>query len=317
MSDEGDALRPGEQLKDLRSRLGITTRDVTEKSQRIAEAEGNEEFYISNAWLTQIENTQATPSIYKLYSLGTIYHIRFSDLLLLFGVDLQNVPKHQLALPLENTHLTNLEADYGNRTVSFPVRFDRGFSLERTNLVSRMVETWGEIPIALVQHLDLRHSHYGYIGSNDLTLSPLLRPGTFVQINERAKKILSSKWRTEFDRPIYFVELRDGYACSWCELQGNQLLLVPHPLSPCSVRQLVLGGDAEIVGQVTGIAMRIADAMDRAASDAPTIGKAILTFRRNRSAVSWSTSRGMATRYGSSRFQPRIISLGSPARFAK
>jgi len=93
--------RPGEQLKDLRSRLGITTRDVTERSQQIAEAEGNEEFYISHAWLTQIENTYATPSIYKLFSISTIYHIKFTDLLLLFGVDLQKIGKHQLSLPLE------------------------------------------------------------------------------------------------------------------------------------------------------------------------------------------------------------------------
>src|SRR6266851_7695781 len=89
-------VRPGEQLKELRSRLGITTRHVTEKSQRIAEAEGNEEFYISNAWLTEIENTEATPSIYKLYSLSVIYHVKFSALLALFGVDLTKIPKHQM-----------------------------------------------------------------------------------------------------------------------------------------------------------------------------------------------------------------------------
>lgn len=266
-------MRPGEQLKDLRSRLGITTRDVTEKSQQIAVAENNEEFYVSNAWLTQIENTQATPSIYKLYSISTIYHIKFSDLLLLFGVDLQKIGSHQLAMPLENTHLTNIEAADGDRTVTFPVRFDRGFSLERTNLLSRMVEVWGEIPIALIQHLDIRHSQYGYIGLNDYMLSPMLRPGSFVQINQKVKKVQSSKWRTEFDRPIYFVELRDGYACSWCELQGNQLLLVPHPLSPCSIRQFVHGTDAEIVGQVTAIAMRIVDISERPASEIPQLTK--------------------------------------------
>ena len=266
-------MRPGEQLKDLRSRLGITTREVTEKSQRIAEAENNEEFSISNAWLTQIENTQATPSIYKLYSISTIYHIRFSDLLLLFGVNLQKIGAHQLSMPLENTHLTTMEAEDENHTVTFPVRFDRGFSLERTNLLSRMVEVWGEIPIALIRHLDLRRSQYGYIGLNDLTLYPMLRPGSFVQINQKVRKIQSAKWRTEFDRPIYFIELRDGYACSWCELLGNQLLLVPHPLSPCSIRQFVFGTDAEIVGQVTGIAMRIAEVIDRPAGETPQLAK--------------------------------------------
>ncbi|SRR6266403_162861 len=270
---EAIAVRPGEQLKDLRSRLGITTRDVTEKSQRIAEAEGNYEFYISNAWLTQIENTEATPSIYKLYSISTIYHIKFTDLLLLFGVDLQKIGKHQIALPLERTHLTNIEAPDGDRSVSFPVRFDRGFNLESTNLLSRMIETWGEVPISLIQHLDVRHAHYGFIGLHDYTLWPMLRPGTFVQIDPRLRRVQSFKWRTEFERPVYFVELRDGYACSWCELQGNQLFLVPHPLSYCGVRQFLFGSDAEIVGQVTGIAMRIADAIDRPARETSQLPK--------------------------------------------
>jgi len=266
-------VRPGEQLKELRSRLGITTRHVTEKSQRIAEAEGNEEFYISNAWLTQIENTEATPSIYKLYSISTIYHIKFTDLLLLFGVDLQRISRHQIAMPLEQTHLTNIEAHDGDRAVSFPVRFDPGLNLKNTNLLSRMVEVWGEVPISLIQHLDVRHAHYGYVGLQDYTLWPMLRPGTFVQIDERLRKVHSFKWRTEFERPIYFVELRDGYACSWCELQGNQLLLVPHPLSPCCVRQFLYGTDAEIVGQVTGVAMRIAEAIDRPIREVPPLPK--------------------------------------------
>ena len=270
---EAIAVRPGEQLKDLRSHLGITTRDVTEKSQRIAEAEGNYEFYISNAWLTQIENTEATPSIYKLYSISTIYHIKFTDLLLLFGVDLQKIGKHQIALPLERTHLTNIEAPDGDRSVSFPVRFDSGFNLESTNLLSRMIETWGEVPISLIQHLDVRHAHYGFIGIHDYTLWPMLRPGTFVQIDPRLRRVQSFKWRTEFERPVYFVELRDGYACSWCELQGNQLFLVPHPLSYCGVRQFLFGSDAEIVGQVTGIAMRIADAIDRPARETSQLPK--------------------------------------------
>ena len=89
------ALPPSQQLKDIRTRLGITTRDVAEFSHHIAEAEGNTEFHISNAWLTQIENSDSVPSVFKLYSLSSIYRIKFSDILLLYGVDLGNLSKHQ------------------------------------------------------------------------------------------------------------------------------------------------------------------------------------------------------------------------------
>jgi len=252
-------LPAGEQLKEIRARLGITTRDVTELSRKIAESEENEDFHISNPWLTEIENSESIPSIYKLYSLSIIYHLKFSDLLQLFGVDVQKIGKQQIEMHLQQTHLTSVEVFDQNRTVTFPVRFDRGFEVGRTNLLSRMVEVWGEVPISLIQHLDIRHSMYGYIGLEDLTLYPLLRPGSFVQIDQSIRKIHPLKWRTEYDRPIYFVELRDGYACSWCEIHDSQLILIPHPLSPCEIRQFKHGIEAEIIGRVTGVAMRIVD----------------------------------------------------------
>src|SRR5246500_4508925 len=111
---------PSEQLKQIRCRLGITTREVADFSQKIAEAEGNPEFHISNAWLTQIENSDSVPSIFKLYSLSAIYRIKFTELLSLFGVELDHLHEHQLASPLDNTHLTTLEIDDEERTVSFP-----------------------------------------------------------------------------------------------------------------------------------------------------------------------------------------------------
>src|SRR5215467_6266370 len=118
---EVEHLRPGEKLKEIRMRLGITIRDVTEKSMLIAQAESNEEFCISNPWLTGIENTDATPSIYKLYSISTIYHVKFVELLSMFGVDLAKIPKHQMKLRLQKTHLTNVDNPDQERTVTFPV----------------------------------------------------------------------------------------------------------------------------------------------------------------------------------------------------
>jgi hypothetical protein len=257
-----DVVPPGEHLTKLRMRLGITTRDVERLSQQIAETEGNAEYQISNPWLTQLENSDSVPSIFKLYSLSSIYRVKLADLLLLFGIDLQKSIGHQLAAPLPHTHLATPEDQDPEKTVSFPVRFDRGFDLDNTNLLSRMVEIWGEIPIGLIQSLDIRHSLYGYIGLQDFTLHPMLRPGTFVQIDQRVRKIQPLRWRSEYDRPIYFVELRDGYACSWCEMQDGYLLLLPHPLSPARVRRLNYGVEAEIIGQVTAVAMRLTELQD-------------------------------------------------------
>src|ERR1017187_9943697 len=101
----GPTVRPGEQLKELRNRMGVTTREVEDLSRTIAEDRNNEDFYISNAWLTQLENKNSVPSIYKLYSLSVIYRTKFNDLLTVFGIDLSATSRYQLALPLQNTQI--------------------------------------------------------------------------------------------------------------------------------------------------------------------------------------------------------------------
>src|SRR6266404_4877658 len=118
----GESPRSGERLKQIRIRLGMTTRDVAAYSQRISSEEGeNEDYCISNAWLTQVENTGSVPSVHKLFSLSVIYRQSFGDLLRLFGVDLTKIENHRLSLHLPNTYPTTFGPE--NRPVSFPVHF--------------------------------------------------------------------------------------------------------------------------------------------------------------------------------------------------
>src|SRR5260370_30602384 len=236
----------------------MTTRDVAAYSQRISsEEEENEDYCISNAWLTQVENTGAVPSIHKLFSLSVIYRQSLGDMLRLCGVDLTKIENHQLSLPLPNTYPTTSATAIENRHISFPVHVGQGSSLNGTNVLSRIVGIWGEIPIALISNLDLKHSTYGFIGFKDFMMYPFLRPGTFVQIDARSTKVEKGVWENQFERPLYFVEMRDGYTCSWCELEGRELRLIPHPCSPCATRFLPFPDEAEIVGRVTGIAMQV------------------------------------------------------------
>jgi hypothetical protein len=80
-----------------------------------------------------------------------------------------------------------------------------------------------------------------------------------VQIDSRQKTIKTGGWQHESERPIYFVELRDACACSWCDLDGNQLFLIPTSQSGQQIRRVRYPMDAEIVGRVTAIIMRMAD----------------------------------------------------------
>jgi len=106
--------------------------------------------------------------------------------------------------------------------------------LEDTNLLTGLVDIWGDVPVPLLRRLDLRRSLYGYIGTKDLTMSPLLPPGTFVRIDAKQTRVKkgstkASGGQTQFARPIYFLDIRTGYACGWCEIKDGQLTLIRHP----------------------------------------------------------------------------------------
>jgi len=239
-------------------RVRLSTRDVERLSQKIAQEKSNQEYYISHAWLTDIENGEFTPSIYKLYSLSVIYKRNYDEILAYFGIHIRDIGREQLSLPLPRTHLIGESAGRAAPLIALSDELRASIRFEQTNLVSRMFHQWGEIPVALLKHLDPRRSVYGYIGTEDFTLDPLIRPGSFVEIDAKQRTVECSNWPNVFDRPIYFVELRDGYACSWCELKDKQLFLVPYPQSRSQVRQLRVPFDAEIIGRVTAISMRIA-----------------------------------------------------------
>lgn len=245
---------PSEQLKDLRKRLGLTTRDIAEFSHKIAEANGLPEFAISTAWLTQIENSESVPSVFKLYSLSVIYRIRFSDLLALYGVDLANIGRDAAGIGLPRQtglYKTQIFQSDGVGTSA------HDSARATTSLLDNLDGSGGYIPALVLRQLDLKNFVYGFIGTEDDFLSPLVRPGSFVQIDPRQNAIPPTIWRTEFDRPIYFVSTPDRYVSAWCEIAGDDILLLPHPLSNANVLKYKYRNEIEIVGRVVGVAMRI------------------------------------------------------------
>ncbi len=248
----------GQNLRVLREQLGLTMRDVETASSRIAEKHNNDEFSIPPSRLSDIETKGAVPSIFRLYSLTVIYRRDFRELLSWYEVNLNAIADDLGAFLPPKSHFSHVLA--GISDVRIPVRIDPGFDPRRTANFGRMVEQWGLVPLAYLEQFANHNFTYGYVGSQDLTMYPLLPPGTFVQVDEAKNRVQESGWRSEYERPIYFVETREGHTCCWCTLtRGEELILQPHPLSQVPARVLKFPRDAEIIGQVVGVAMRLGE----------------------------------------------------------
>jgi transcriptional regulator with XRE-family HTH domain len=247
----------GQNLRATREHLGMTMRDVESASERLATKYTNDEYLVPISRLSDFETKGVIPSIYRLYSLSVIYRRSFSELLAWYGVDLEaSVSDIEVSSP-PRSHFSNTLATAS--AVRMPVRMDPSFDPKKTLNFGRMVEQWGTVPLAYLEQFSDLDFTYGYIGSEDLTMYPIIPPGSFIQVDESRSKILEGGWRSEYERPIYFVETREGHVCCWCTSGKETIILQAHPLSPVPPKVLKYPQEADVVGQVVGVAMRLGE----------------------------------------------------------
>lgn len=266
-------LPAGKSLRALREKLGLTMRDVENSSARIADKYRNEEFSIPPSRLSDIETKGVLPNLYRLYTLSVIYRRDVRELLSWYGIDLNNMAADLGMFSPPKSHVS--DALSGLSSVQVPMRMDPAFDERRTTNLGRMVERWGIVPVAYLAQFAHGSFSYGYVGTQDFTMYPILPPGSFIQIDETRNKVAEGTWRSEYERPIYFVETRDGHTCCWCSMKQEEIVLQPHPLSPVAVRILRHPQDAEVLGQVVGVAMKLTEwrglDSDRAAKAPPAL----------------------------------------------
>ena len=243
---------PGHMMKRKRESLGLKYRDVEVASNVIAQSKSSDEFIINISRLSDIENKGTVPSIFRLYSLSTIYRMDMREALDWYGVSVASQPADALMLPLAKTHVIGFPSpSWGD--VQMPITLDPGIDLKQTKLLNRLIQRWGKMPLSLLGNVELRSLTYGFIGTEDWRMYPLIYPESVVLIDPDQKKISSSGSLTEYDRPIYFVEHRSGFYAGWCSVTGKQLILMPHPASR-KEPVLLMADETDVIGQVIGVA---------------------------------------------------------------
>ena len=240
----------GLRLRQTRERLGFTYREVEQATYDLASRRGRPEFIIRISRLADIENHGVTPSLHKLYSLSTIYHLDPIEVMAWYEIPVADHFREGAHGAGPFTHLAAPPT-----RLRIPLRFDPGFNPAQTANFTRMVESWGYLEPGL-QNGHARYC-FAYMGLSDHTMEPLIRPGSLLLVDPARQKVQNNGWKNEYERPIYFVDVRSGYRCAWCLREGNRLILQPHPLSSCAPESRRCPEEAELVGQVVGLAMRL------------------------------------------------------------
>ena len=205
--------------------------------------------------LRDIENKGTIPSIYRLYSLCAIYRLDLPEVLSWYGIPLDDNPGDADVIEHGRTHLVGFRPEDGQRQM--PIALDPGLDLSRTAFLSRLIQQWGTVPLTILTTWICGTIAMDMIGTEDWSMFPLIPPGSLVVIDDSKRRDRHLGWTSEFERPIYFLEHREGYVCGWCSMRDGTLIVQPHPASNCDPESYAYPNEIEVVGQVTRVALSL------------------------------------------------------------
>jgi len=237
----------GKWIRQLRQERFVKSSDIERVSRSIADVKGNADFYVSHSTLADIE-TGSVPSIHKLLSLAWCLKISLEELLLVFGIDSNEV--RRFAGPLESGPAPPESIEVPQPSLHFQLNFDTNFSRHETSLLKLNPQELATLPPALQERLEPRRHRYAVVGLKDDTMGELIPPGSLVEVDVMQNAVQVSDWRSMRERPVYLVWHTDGHSCCWCQVEGKELTCLPHPLSRQPVRRFKMPREASIIGRV-------------------------------------------------------------------
>lgn len=233
-------------IRALREERSVKPSDIERITRSIADKRENPDFYVSHSTLADIESG-SVPSIHKLYSLSLALEVSLNELLSVFGIDVVPPPTAMIESRSEGSPLRFLSQPSFRFQLNFDTQMDPGetalLNVQARNLASLLPARRGPF--------DPTRFRYALIGSKDDSMADVLPPRSLVEIDTSQKTIETFAWRTLRERPMYLVWHPQGHSCCWCQMEGKELSLIPHPVSQQRVRRFKMPNEATVIGRVT------------------------------------------------------------------
>jgi transcriptional regulator with XRE-family HTH domain len=241
-------MEPGRWIRALREEKMVKPSDVERISRSLASAKNNTDFYVSHSTLADIESG-SIPSIHKLFSLSVCFKVPLKELLLSFDIDIDEAGLYDVTSLEENPspQLPQLREP----PFRFQLNFDTNFTAAETTLLRLQPQQVQSLPPFFQARYDPLRFRFAVIGTSDDSMADLLPPRSIVEVDTTQNTVQVFAWRSLRDRPLYLVWHNGGHACRWCQVDGRELSLLPHPLSAQPVLRFKMPSEATVVGRIT------------------------------------------------------------------
>lgn len=256
----GPLAGPEAQLSQLlcraRTRMALSIREASALSRRIADALGDERYFMSPSSLSDYEARNTPPRhFHKVITLCVLYAVPFYTFL---------------------NHIDAAPRDAGKESIPdrfIPRALPAGFRVgsiepdqpDSKGFLGELLRQCEDSPLFLRRSIGAisglaspsLHDAFWVGGVRD-ALHPYLLNAVLVIVDRHKKKPIDSRSKPLWQQSLYVVLKRDGtYLCGCCGMENGTLVVHPQPQRVDAREQFRNHRDAEVVGQIVTIVRRL------------------------------------------------------------
>ena len=247
-SEAGSNTKLAERVKSILASKNLT---LHKASQRSAELFGRSSpHYLPHNLYYDLRHGSFSPSLFQVFALSRISNYRVTDWLLVFGFDVEVIPRLQLQLPSRRTVLLDSSSDDPNAFI--PWLRNLGTSVPPAGVVplSQVLEWTKPRRLASLGELQDKGFWYAKIGHEDALAFPELLAGSIVRVRPGTTGDLVGRVSGEGSKNLFLVEHGKGLCC--CQIRtvaGGRIATISTQL-PYAQVEFKVPEEARLVGLV-------------------------------------------------------------------
>lgn len=244
----------GPLLRYVRSNMGMSFREVSGVSRKVANTLNDDRYFLSPSSLCDYELLNTSPRrLQTAISLCSVYGLLFRSFLRAMDIGMETIgteplPEHLIA---RRPHFESTQ----------PIS-------ETTNgsgFLEEFLKRCEEIPFFLRQSLasisglkDPSLDNFFWIGGTQDVLHPYLANGLLAIVNRRRKRPVHFASKMLCQQPVYMLLKRDGtYLCACCGIEDDTLVVHPYSKDFHHADVFRYHHDVEVIGQIVMVARKL------------------------------------------------------------